>query len=48
MEALMHKKNNLSAFFSPSSIAVVGASGSTGKISGVILESLRNSFRGAI
>jgi len=44
----MHKKNNLSAFFSPSSIAVVGASEATGKISGVILESLRNSFRGAI
>lgn len=44
----MHKKNNLSAFFSPSSIAVVGASTSTGKISGVILESLRNSFRGAV
>jgi acetyl-CoA synthetase (ADP-forming) len=44
----MHKKHNLAAFFSPSSIAVVGASGAPGKISGVILESLRNSFRGAV
>lgn len=44
----MQKKNNLTAFFSPSSIAVVGASEAAGKISGVILESLLNSFRGAI
>lgn len=44
----MHNKHDLTAFFSPSSIAVVGASASPGKISGVILESLMNSFRGAI
>lgn len=44
----MRGKNNLAAFFSPSSIALVGASGAPGKISGVILESLMNSFSGAL
>ncbi|MCC6503257.1 MAG: CoA-binding protein [Deltaproteobacteria bacterium] len=44
----MQKRHDLTAFFSPSSIALVGASPSAGKISGIILENLRNSFKGAI
>lgn len=44
----MHRKQKLAAFFSPSSIAVVGASESKSKISGVILKSLLDSFGGAI
>lgn len=44
----MRNKNNLAAFFNPSAIAVVGASPSPSKISGVILESLKDSFRGSI
>jgi len=44
----MHNKNSLAAFFSPSSIAVVGASASAGKISSEILGSLKSSFGGAL
>lgn len=44
----MRKKQNLEAFFNPSSIALVGASPSNAKISGIILESLRSSFKGNI
>ena len=44
----MRNRHDLTAFFSPSSIALVGASPSAGKISGVILENLMNSFKGAI
>lgn len=44
----MQNRHDLTAFFSPSSIALVGASASAGKISGVILENLMNSFKGAV
>lgn len=44
----MQNRHDLTAFFNPSSIALVGASPSAGKISGVILENLVNSFKGAI
>lgn len=44
----MSSRQGLAAFFNPSSIAVVGASASPDKISGVILRSLRDSFRGRI
>ncbi len=46
--SLMHNNNKLAPFFSPLSIAVVGASASPGKISGEILGSLKNSFGGAV
>jgi len=44
----MRNRNGLEAFFNPSSIALVGASPTAGKISGVILENLKNSFKGAV
>ncbi|MBI4746483.1 MAG: CoA-binding protein [Deltaproteobacteria bacterium] len=46
---MLHKKQNISFFFSPKSIAIIGSSPTAGKISYVILKSLRNiGFQGEI
>lgn len=48
-QVLMSKGRNLDFFFSPSSVAVVGASDSPGKLSGILLESLiKSGFPGKI
>ncbi len=43
------KKDNLDFLFNPASVAVVGASPEAGKLSGIIIESIKNAgFKGAI